>query len=64
MIRTYSGLPSLLKQMADDNRLTGSEVVNKLIVHALSKKGYIEGSLEKKKHFIWEGNIEDMPLDT
>lgn len=62
MIRTYSSVPTLLKQLASQNNLTESDIINKLILHALSKKGFLTGRLEKHTIANWTGSIEDMPL--
>lgn len=64
MIRTYSSLPALLDKMAEDNKLSASEAVNKLIIHTLIKKGYLAGNMEKKVLAPFTGNIEDMPLES
>jgi len=63
MIRTYASIPALLKKMSEDHHLTETDIINKLVVFALIKKGYIQGKLIKKEPFVWNGKIEDMPLE-
>lgn len=59
--RTYEAMPELLKELARISGIDETEVINKLLIYALIKKGLLKGTL-KKIDTAWHGSVKDMPL--